>query len=59
MKINHFIFFFVALFMLNCCAKKTTIAVGQKAPNFSLMDATGKIYNFSDFRGKKLAPFFY
>ncbi len=59
MKINHFIFFFIALFMLNCCAKKTTIAVGQKAPNFSLMDAAGKIYNLSDFRGKKLALYFY
>lgn len=59
MKINHFIFFFVALFMLNCCAKKTTITVGQKAPNFSLMDATGKIYNLSDFRGKKVVLYFY
>ncbi len=45
--------------MLNCCAKKTTIAVGQKAPNFSLMDATGKMYNLSDFRGKKVALYFF
>jgi len=59
MKINYFIFFFTALFMLNCCAKKTKIAIGQKAPNFSLMDATGKIYNLSDFRGKKVALYFF
>ena len=45
--------------MLNCCAKKTTVAVGQKAPNFSLMDATGKVYNLSDFRGKKFALYFF
>jgi len=59
MKINHSIFFFVALFMLNCCAKKTTITVGQEAPNFSLVDATGKTYSLSDFRGKKLALYFF
>ncbi len=59
MKINYFIFLFTSLFMLNCYAKKTTIAVGQKAPNFSLRDATGKIYNLSDFQGKKIALYFF
>lgn len=45
--------------MLTCCAKKSGVTIGQKAPNFSLSDTTGKMYNLSDFKGKKIALYFF
>lgn len=35
------------------------LEVGKKAPGFSLPDEDGKIVKLSDFRGKRLAVFFY
>jgi peroxiredoxin len=40
------------LFMVGACAKSPAIAVGQKAPDFSLRDLEGKIVSLSDFKGK-------
>ena len=59
MKSKPYIFSCMVLFVLSCCAKKTTVRVGQKAPNFSLADTTGKIHNLSDFWGKKVALYFF
>ena len=35
------------------------LAVGPKAPDFNLPDQDGKIYALRDFRGKKVALYFY
>jgi peroxiredoxin Q/BCP len=35
------------------------LKVGQKAPDFSLMDDTGRKVKLSDFRGKKVVLYFY
>lgn len=35
------------------------LAVGTKAPDFSLQDADGKVWTLADFRGKKLVLYFY
>ena len=35
------------------------LKVGDKAPDFSLPDATGKIHSLKDFKGKKLVLYFY
>ena len=37
----------------------TTLKVGDKAPDFSAMDETGKTVNLKDYLGKKLVLFFY
>jgi peroxiredoxin Q/BCP len=36
-----------------------TLEVGQKAPQFSLPDETGKVHKLSDYRGKTVVLFFY
>lgn len=37
----------------------TTLKVGDKAPDFSVKDETGKTVNLKDYLGKKLVLFFY
>lgn len=37
----------------------TTLKVGDKAPDFSALDETGKIINLKDYLGNKLVLFFY
>ena len=37
----------------------TTLQLGDKAPNFSVLDQDGKSHTLSDFKGKKLIVFFY
>ena len=37
----------------------TTLKVGDKAPDFSVPDEQGNIISLSDYKGKKLAVFFY
>ncbi len=49
---------FVLAFAIAACAQtpqapKTTLKVGDVAPDFSLSDTTGNKVNLSDFRGKK------
>lgn len=59
MKTNYFVFLFLVGVMLTCCAKKSTIAIGKKAPSFSLPDPTGNTHKLSDFKGKKVALYFF
>ena len=40
-------------------AKPVELKVGQKAPSFTLPDATGKKVSLSDFKGKKVVLYFY
>lgn len=35
------------------------LAVGKKAPVFSLMDGNGKKISLNDFKGKKIVLYFY
>ena len=37
----------------------TTLKAGDKAPNFSAIDHTGKTHQLIDYKGKKLVVFFY
>ena len=37
----------------------TTLKTGDKAPDFSAHDEQGNIISLSDYKGKKLAVFFY
>ena len=37
----------------------TTLQIGDKAPNFSAVDQTGKMHSLKDYKGKKLVIFFY
>ena len=37
----------------------TTLKIGDKAPNFSGLDQSGKQHSLSDYKGKKLVVFFY
>ena len=37
----------------------TTLQPGDKAPNFSAKDQSGKDHSLSDYKGKKLVVFFY
>lgn len=37
----------------------TTLKAGDKAPNFSGLDQTGKLHTLADYNGKKLVVFFY
>lgn len=37
----------------------TTLEIGNKAPNFTGVDQTGKEHKLSDYKGKKLIVFFY
>ncbi|SFD87187.1 peroxiredoxin [Nitrosomonas sp. Nm166] len=39
--------------------KKTSLKVGQPAPDFKLTDQHGKTYTLADFQGKWLALYFY
>ena len=50
---------FVIFLSLNCLCKNKKLIRGQIAPAFSLCDAEGNIHNLSDFKGKKIALFFY
>jgi len=42
----------------SCCTAKELIP-GKYAPNFNLMDQDGNMVKLSDFRGKKVAVYFY
>ena len=37
----------------------TEIKVGQKAPDFTVQDHTGKVQKLSDYRGKRVVLWFY
>lgn len=37
----------------------TTLKKGDKAPNFSALDESGKLHKLADYKGKKLVVFFY
>ena len=37
----------------------TTLKKGDKAPNFSSLDESGKLHKLADYKGKKLVVFFY
>jgi len=39
--------------------KKTSLAIGQPAPDFSLPDQDGKIFTLSGHKGKKVVLYFY
>ncbi|MGB8366968.1 MAG: redoxin domain-containing protein, partial [Candidatus Babeliales bacterium] len=59
MKNNYFIFFLFIGVMLTCYAKKSVVTIGEKAPNFSLIGTDGKKHNLSEFKGKKVALYFF
>ena len=39
--------------------EKTMLAVGTKAPDFTLPDQNGKLHSFADYRGKRVILYFY
>lgn len=44
---------------LFCKPKKRSLQPGDKAPEFALLDQTGKIRTLEEFKGHKIAVFFY
>lgn len=52
MKTISFITFISFFFAMAIQAEPTSVAVGDKAPDFSLQDLDGKTYKLSDFKGK-------
>jgi peroxiredoxin Q/BCP len=53
-KLILFTFLFVSLLF-----GADMLKVGQKAPDFALPDANGKIHKLSDYRGEKVVLYFY
>lgn len=44
---------------LQCICPTTELRVGDKAPDFALLDQNGEMVRLSDFKGKKVAVYFY
>ena len=44
---------------LQCGCGTKELKIGDKAPNFALFNQDGEIVHLSDFRGKKVALYFY
>lgn len=45
-------FLFVVLVIFTGCTKDETLAIGQKAPSFSLIDTNKSVHKLSDYKGK-------
>jgi len=52
MKLSKIFIFALALFMLGACSQGSALEIGDKAPDFSLVDINGKMVSLSDFSGK-------
>ena len=52
MKLSKIFIFALALFMLGACSQGSALEIGDKAPDFSLVDINGKTVSLSDFSGK-------
>jgi peroxiredoxin Q/BCP len=50
---------FAALLLMVTCASLAKVTVGQKAPDFSLVDESGTTRTLSDMHGKKIVLYFY
>src|SRR5437762_5921630 len=48
-----------ASFCHDSCNTKNKLTVGDKAPDFSLIDKDGKTHTLAGWRGKKIALYFY
>jgi len=44
---------------LHCVCTTKNLKIGDKAPDFELMDQNGQMVKLSDFKGKKVALYFY
>ena len=52
MRFGKIFIFAVTLFMLGACSQGSALEIGDKAPDFSLVDINGKTVSLSDFSGK-------
>lgn len=60
MKLLSFFSIVSALFLtLWCCAKPKRLNKGDKAPEFTLQDETGRLRSLSEFKGKNVVLYFY
>jgi peroxiredoxin Q/BCP len=50
---------FSTLFYLNCGGKNLNVKIGDIAPDFELPDDTGNLRSLKEFRGRKVALYFY
>jgi peroxiredoxin Q/BCP len=59
--LNLFIFYFVIsiLYSFQAEAYSMDLKVGDPAPDFSLKDESGKLWQLSEFKGKKVTLYFY
>lgn len=63
-KLSLFVLGLISLVILTSCqksfsARNKQLAIGQKAPNFNLLDDAGKNCKLSDYLGKKVVLYFY
>ena len=52
-------FVLISLFNFNCKDKNMSVRIGDIAPDFELPDETGKLHRLKEFRGRKVALYFY
>ncbi len=51
--------YLVILFMINILFGQETLNVGDKAPDFTLMDQDSVLHTLSDYRGKRVVLYFF
>src|SRR5882724_4797224 len=49
----------ISICWISVCTGKNTLKIGDKAPEFALMDKDGVVHTLSEWRGKKVALYFY
>ena len=59
MKILIILMAMICFTTINCCTRTKELNVGDRAPNFELENQDGTMIKLSDFKGKKVALYFY
>ena len=58
-RLKYRIAYFISALILIGCVRGASIKVGEKAPDFTLMDQDSTLRSLSDFRGKKVVVYFF
>lgn len=59
MKILLLLMALISFTTLHCVCSTKSLKIGDKAPDFDLLDQNGERIKLSDFKGKKVALYFY